>query len=280
MKRPTLLPIALALATFLLLTLALWPQDTPTATVVVASHDLGAGARLTPADLATVTLPAAQAPTDALADPDALVGQSLAVVRYAGEPITPKHLGPTLVLAPDERGIALTVQADTGLAGLLRPGMTVGLVATLQDPTAHRLFAKHLLENLRVLYVSPDFQARPAQPLDPAATPVPTAPAAPRLARQGVIVLAARTQPEPLVFESAQTILHRQLASEEAADSQTAPEPAPAPPDVRWAVPVELLAALNAADAAFTLVLSPADAQPFTSPGLELPTLLTQSAQE
>ncbi len=277
MKRTALLPTALALATFLLLTLALWPQEPPTATGVVASWDLGAGAHLSPADLATVTLPAAQAPTDALADPDALVGQSLAVVRYAGEPITPKHLGPTLVLAPDERGIALTVQADTGLAGLLRPGMSVGLVATLQDPTAHQLFAKHLLENLRVLYVSPDFQARPAQPLDPATTPDPIPPAPPRLARQGVIVLAAKTQPEPLVFESAQAILQRQLAEEE--DAQAA-EAASSPPDVRWAVPVELLAALNAADAAFTLVLSPADAQPFTSPGLELPTLLTQPTQE
>ena len=125
MTKNPIIPILLAIATFALLALTLWPQEEPTAVVVVAARDLGAGSILTPADLKTVVLPLEQAPSDALADPTPLVGESLAVVRYSGEPVTPKHLGPAVVLAPDERGIAVRVEADTGLAGLLRPGMEV-----------------------------------------------------------------------------------------------------------------------------------------------------------
>ncbi len=119
MTKNPIIPILLAIATFALLALTLWPQEEPTAVVVVAARDLGAGSILTPADLKTVVLPLEQAPSDALADPTPLVGESLAVVRYVGEPVTPKHLGPAVVLAPDERGIAVRVEADTGLAGLL-----------------------------------------------------------------------------------------------------------------------------------------------------------------
>jgi pilus assembly protein CpaB len=114
MKRNPILPIVLALLTFALLAVALWPQEAPTATVVVAATDLGAGAVLTPADLKAVIMPLESAPADGVGDPTLLVGQSLAVMRYTGEPVTPRHLGPAVILAPDERGIAVRVQADTG----------------------------------------------------------------------------------------------------------------------------------------------------------------------
>lgn len=159
-KRGVGLPLALGVVTCILLALALWPKTEPQRTVVVAARDLGAGLALAAADLTTATLPAGQAPADALADPAALVGQSLAVVRFAGEPVTARHLGPAVSLQPDERGIAVQVKADTGLAGLLRPGMTVGVVATLagqtQDPAGiqpgviaapvRTVYAKALLE--------------------------------------------------------------------------------------------------------------------------------------
>ncbi len=157
------LPVALGLITAVLLVAALWPKETPQRTVVVAARDLGAGTTLAAADLTTTQIEAARAPADAVADPARLVGQTLAVVRFAGEPVTPRHLGPAVSLAPDERGIAVKVQADTGLAGLLRPGMQVGLVATLADANRD-VYAKSVLEGLRVVYVSPDFQARPYTP--------------------------------------------------------------------------------------------------------------------
>lgn len=283
MHRNPLLPIVLALATFVLLALALWPQEEPTTTVVVAGRDLGAGAILAPADLKTVTLPVEQAPEDAVSDPALLVGESLAVVRYSGEPVTPRHLGPAVILAPDERGVAVQVQADTGLAGLLRPGMMVGVVATLRDQTTDEVYAKSVLEGLRVLYVPPSFQARSPQSTiyqtspDGGYTPPPP-PQEP--VREGVVVLAAGTLPEPVVYEAAEAILLKQLAEEEtieASDGTLATEENGEPPAVTWAVPVELLAALNAADASFTLVLTPEDARPYTTPGLDLASVMSSA---
>ncbi len=83
------LPLLLGAITFALILLALWPKETPTAQVVVAARDLGAGALLTPADLTTITIEAARLPWMPVSDPSPLVGQSLAVVRFSGEPVTP-----------------------------------------------------------------------------------------------------------------------------------------------------------------------------------------------
>jgi len=279
MKRSPILPILLSLLTFVLLAVALWPQEEPTATVVVAAADLGAGAVLTPADLKTVIMPLESAPADGVSDTALLVGQSLSVVRYAGEPVTARHLGPAVILAPDERGIAVRVEADTGLAGLLRPGMEVGIIATLPAPgddfQDNGFFAKSTLEGLRVLYVPPSFQARSTTAVYTTgpdgsfvAPPTPQEPE-----NEGVIVLAAGTLPEPVLFESADAILAREVntGETESTDGEA--------PTVTWAVPVELLAALNAADAAFTLVLMPEDGRGYTSPGFALDQLSAVSDQ-
>ncbi len=137
------LPLLLGAATFVVVALLLWPTEEPMRTLVVAARDLGAGTLL-------ATLPAAQAPADAVDDPALLAGQTLGVVRFAGEPVTLRHLGETVTLAPDERGIAVRVTADTGLAGLLRPGMQVGVVATLPQED-EGLFAKALRRAVRTL---------------------------------------------------------------------------------------------------------------------------------
>ena len=304
-KRRWTLPLALGLITAVLLVAALWPKETPKRTVVVAARDLGAGAALVAADLTTTILDAGQAPADAVADPAKLVGQTLAVVRFAGEPVTPRHLGPAVSLRPDERGIAVQVKADTGLAGLLRPGMTVGVVATLagqtQDPAdiqpgvvaspVRTVYAKALLEGVRVLYVPPEFQARPYTPVTASATVSggqsktgglmgdqgSTTSAAPTTTnlREGVIVLAASTKPISITYQMITTTLPFSdtlglLAGGKAPGGAAAGDVKPAQPIQRLLVPVELLAALNASDASFTLVLAPENAAPYTTIGLSL----------
>lgn len=300
------LPLALGVITCALLALVLWPKQEPQVTVVVAARDLGAGLALAASDLTTAVLPATQAPADAVADPTALVGQSLAVVRFAGEPVTPRHLGPAVSLRPDERGIAVQVKADTGLAGLLRPGMTVGVVATLagqtQDPAdiqpgvvaspVRTVYAKALLEGVRVLYVPPEFQARPYTPVTASATvsggqsksntgllaAQPAASSSSTTAtnlREGVIVLAASTKPISITYQMITTTLPLSdtlglLAGGKAPGGAAAGDVKPAPPIQRLLVPVELLAALNATDASFTLVLAPENAAPYTTIGLSL----------
>jgi hypothetical protein len=136
------------------------------------------------------------------------------------------------------------------------------------------LFAKALLEDLRVLYVPPEFQARPSAPVTAQLTitggessyqpPINS----PQPVEEGVLVLAASTRPVTVTYT---------LEGEEADTPEIVEgEPPPAegePPSVRL-VPVELLAALNAADAAFTLVLTPEDGESYTTAGLSVSSLL------
>ncbi len=298
------LPIALGLITAVLLVAALWPKETPQRTLVVAARDLGAGTTLAAADLTTAQVDAARAPADAVADPGRFVGQTLAVVRFAGEPVTPRHIGPAVTLAPDERGIAVKVQADTGLAGLLRPGMKVGMVATLADGDRD-IYAKSLLEGLRVVYVSPDFQARPYTPATASATvtksgsgalgmdsaPATSSTGNTGTVREGVLVLAASTQAQAVRYETITDTL--KLAAGGlitgtlplTTTATTAPRPTPTvkpkEPPVRWVIPVELIAALNAAqNSSFTLVLLPEAPQLYTTAGLTLADMRNQAASE
>lgn len=301
-KRRWTLPLMLGLITAVLLIAVLWPKEAPTRTVVVAARDLGAGVELATADLTTAQIDAAQAPADAVGDPSRLVGLTLAVVRFAGEPITPRSLGPAVTLAPDERGLAIKVKADTGLAGLLRPGMQVGVIATLAAADVTRdMYAKTVLEGLRVLYVSPDFQARPYTPATASATVNKSGSSAtgPGLGpdnasaassagssgtvREGVLVLAASTQAQPIRYETITDTLTLAaaleitntvaLTSTVPVTLTTAPRAAdvrPAEPTVRWVVPLELLAALNAAGDSLALTLLPGAPQAYITAGANL----------
>lgn len=290
------LSLILGLVTAVLLAAALWPQQEDMVTVVVSARDLGAGATLRAADLSTINLPVSQAPSDAVADPDALLGKSLAVVRFSGEAITPRHIGVAVTLQANERGIAVKVAADTGLAGLIQPGQKVGLVATVQDRQSRQAFAKTLIEDVRVLYVSPSFRARPDQPLTYRASVQngQTAEADAQsqgyqpAASEGIVVLAAITDPMPILYEAQETLHVRAIrkvlglneesltiSDQEDPFGLGASIPEEQPPQVVWGVPVEMIAALNAADASFTLVLQPEDAAPYTTPGFDLKQMLS-----
>lgn len=297
------LPLALGLITAFLLLAVLWPKEAPKKTVVVAARDLGAGQTITVADLSVTEMLAAQAPADAVADPAQLAGQTLAVVRFANEPITLRHLGAAVHLQPNERGIALKVQADTGLAGILRPGMTVGVIATLSAKPAvssgvspdgalyptlqgNTVYAKTVLEGLRVLYVSPDFQARPYQPATASASVKPGASSASGsdtatystgatgTVREGVLLLAASTQPVTLTYTLAAPAVTGVLTGTLPAISGSRRLP------TYTFVPVELLAALNAAGSQFALTLAPDLAQPYNTLGSALDGLLAPTVEQ
>ena len=298
-------PLILAVLTAILLLIMLWPKQEPTATVVVAARDLGAGVTLQASDLRTVTVPRKQAPQDAVGDVQELVGKTLAVVRFQGEPITRRHLGPAVRLAEDEAAVGVRVRMDTGLAGLLRPGMKVGVMATLEDTTTGSVYAKALITGVRVLYVPPEFQARPYEPLTAVADRKTTrVTGGTRAMREGVLVLAASTRPQPLyaLSQEAQDLLgegklalatdgtltvtlgmtatttltdttaladlERERAALEARLDELQPEK-------RYIVPVEALAALNARGDALTLALTPQEQETiFVTAGFDLSALL------
>jgi Flp pilus assembly protein CpaB len=119
----------LAVLTGLRATAAPPPETVP---VTVAARDLGAGARLSAADLTTVDLPPAAVPAGRIRDP---VGHELAGPLRRGAPVTDAAvLGPGLVRARPGL-VALPVRLpDSAMAGLLRVGERVDLLAT--DPAA------------------------------------------------------------------------------------------------------------------------------------------------
>ena len=319
-KRWTL-SVVLGLITAVLLLAVLWPKEEKKVTVAIAARDLGAGTTLAASDLTTTVLAASLAPADAVSDTGKLVGQTLAVVRFAGEPVTPRHLGPAVTLAADERGIAVKVKADTGLAGLLRPGMTVGVIATLTTLETRDVYAKTVLEGLRVLYVPADFQARPYAPatatttVRPGATdrlgmnstpPTTTNPGSSGTVREGVLVLAASTRLQPILYEMVVPITNttaisgtRPISNTTAISGTTVISGTTAisgtvpisgatssdrsdkkqEPMVRWVVPVELLAALNAAGDSLTLTLLPEKPLGYTTTGVNVNALLPQTEE-
>lgn len=274
--------LASGLLAALTLAFALWPRAEAMSPMVVAARDLGAGTVLKASDLETRLFPAQTLHPQALTDPAVLVDRNLAVVRFAGEMIALQHLGPAVDLEPWERGIAVRVRTDSGLAGLLQPGQHVGLVAVASDWQGQneRGYAKALIENVRVLWMSPAFRLRPETflPADDGEAPIP-------LARDGIVVLAASTHPTPILYESQHTLhvraLRRALDAQPAADADETSHPAvdeallqEERPQVVWGVPLEMIAALNHVGASFTLVMQPPAPDAYTTPGFSIDTML------
>lgn len=255
--------------------LALWPKQEAMSPMVVATRDLGAGTQLAATDLQVRMVPAATLPPDALTDPEPLQGQTLSVVRFAGETVALNHLGPAIALAPDERGIAVRVRTDSGLAGLLQPGQRVGLVAVVSDWQGQnqRGYAKALIENVRVLWIAPSFRLHPDSflPDSPDATPQP-------VAREGIIVLAVSTLPEPVLYDTQHTLHVRALRRAQEARSPDDDNLAAIDPElleedlpaVIWSVPLEMIASLNHIGASFMLVLQPPNPDPWSTPGFSI----------
>lgn len=112
------------------------PARPVTTTVLVASHDLAGGARLSRSDLRLARLPPAAVPGGALRTVGEAVGQTLASPVRANEPLTDVRLvGARLVDAVGAGLVATPVRlADAAVAGLLRPGDRVDVLAAPADP--------------------------------------------------------------------------------------------------------------------------------------------------
>jgi pilus assembly protein CpaB len=107
------------------------PAGTP---VLLASHDLAAGATLAADDVQVVARPAGQLPSNALTAPGDVVGRVLASAARRGEVLTDLRLvGPSLVdaLAPGEVAIGVRV-ADAAAAALVGPGDQVDVLVAVE----------------------------------------------------------------------------------------------------------------------------------------------------
>lgn len=248
------LPIILAVVAFFVILLMIQPPAQ--AEIPVAAADLPAGHVITDADLASVSMPQSAVPTDAVRKRDEAVGQALTTDRAKGDWILKTQLGQKPVLLnPDERAVSVLVNDASGLAGMLRPGDKVGVTAVISSDMGW--YSKATVENLRVLYVDPNFRAQ--NDAEPAVvTPDPLTGSAAQRQRQtaGAVVLAVPTSLQAVVYDFA--------GVPDAPPSQT-----------RQVNAIELLAALSGSgQTSLSLYLMPDNPKPFTSPGLLLPQLV------
>lgn len=156
-RSPALLArrVAAALLAVVALVLALRPGPAADAAapqlqpVVVAARSLDAGRALETGDLALGRYPPGTAPAGVVAEPDMLIGRVLAGPVRPGEPLTDTRLvGPGLTsLLPDGQVAAPVRLADLAVAGLVRTGDRVDVLATGPDATE----AETLASGVRVL---------------------------------------------------------------------------------------------------------------------------------
>lgn len=105
------------------------PPPGRTVAVLAAAHDLAGGARLRPADLATVRLPPSVVPSGAVRA--AAAGRVLAAPMRRGEPLTDTRLlGPGLLSGYGAGLVAAPVRiADADAVALLHPGDRIDVLA-------------------------------------------------------------------------------------------------------------------------------------------------------
>lgn len=253
------LPIVLAAIAFIVVLLVLSP--TPEEDVLVAAYDLPMGHVITSNDFFLASFPTDMIPEDAIKNPDQVVGMSLMIGRSEGDIIRLSNIGTEpMALAPNERAVAVTVNNASGLAGLLRPGDLVGLTAVIESSgvaVESGTYSKAAVENLRVLYLSPDFLAT-ADGANVVTTTTDNTTATTRTERknEGALVLAVRITEETIIYDF--TNVEPELGVKE-----------------RVVNVIEMLNALEASsNAKLFLYLMPRNAEKMVTSGLWLPELI------
>ena len=252
-----LLPILLAAVAFIVVLMILSP--TPEESVLVAAYDLSMGHVMENGDVAYATFPNDMVPEDAVYDPALIAGLTLLTGRSQGDIIRLSNIGSEpMALAPNERAVAITVNNASGLAGLLRAGDKVGVTAVIDLTGAgdNGTYSKVAIENLRVLYLSPDFQATEAESVITTETDNTTATVTKDRKTEGALVLAVPVASETIVYEFAE--VEPELGTQ-----------------LRTVNVVEMLIALEASDnAKLYLYLMPREAEDMVTSGLWLPELV------
>lgn len=106
-------------------------------------------------DLGEVSLPQKWAPSSALTDPSQAVGLVSQVALPAGTELEQGMLTPQAALTPGQREIAVLIDPETGVAGLLTPGALVDIVATFQaKQQGAKSFAEVVVPSVEVLKVT------------------------------------------------------------------------------------------------------------------------------
>lgn len=249
-----ILPLAVAVVVFLAAIVLLQPE--PTTAVVVAAVDMASGHVITAEDISLQEYPQDLVPADTFSGSDQVVGKTLATGRAAGDIIRDINLGEPVKLEANERAVAVRVTDSAGLAGLVKPGDTVGIVATVnvQDPGGKSgSFSKATIEPLRVLYLSPEFEALDVD-MEVELDTITGLAQTERREKEGTVLLAVPTDAQVLVYDFSTRLAQNKVI---------------------WVNAIELLAALDSSGgSSLSLYMVPEGAQAFDTSGLFLPDLV------
>ncbi len=146
--------------------------------IVIAARPIAVGARLTENDVKLAKVRSADALPGAMTKIEDAVGQVISVQRLTGDQVTSAMLGGQAIsaisaaLAPDHRAVAVTVTRSGGLAGIVRPGDMVTLIAVIEPDKSGQ--SSGFGYPIAPTY-DPNFPPTAVPTVDPLITPAPTA---------------------------------------------------------------------------------------------------------
>jgi pilus assembly protein CpaB len=109
--------------------------------------------RVTPSMVEVVEVPERWLPDTVLRSPAELRNRVAASLLRAGSYVQQDMLEEPPVLRPDERELAITIDAETGVAGKIRPGDLVDIYATFEGGETAPPSARLVVANVRVVEV-------------------------------------------------------------------------------------------------------------------------------
>lgn len=115
--------------------------------------DVQPHARVTPSMVEVVEVPERWLPDTVLRSPAELRNRVAASLLRAGSYVQQDMLEDPPVLRPDERELAITIDAETGVAGKIRPGDLVDIYATYEGTDTEPPRARLVVANIRVVEV-------------------------------------------------------------------------------------------------------------------------------
>lgn len=222
------------------------PAVTETKPVLIASVDIHARDKITPAMLTKVTKPVTQIEPGALADPHAAEGDMALVAIREGSTITdseigqPAQVGITAKLRPGMRAVSIPMDLVKSVSGLVEPGDRVDVMASVvhgnkNPPT------RTIIRGALVLAVNSELQPDAQPSSQPAGQPAPNGPSAPEVVTLGV----TPDQADLLTFADFNTTLRLALRSPNEPIRSYGAEPLQMPTDTPAAPPPSNVAPPN-----------------------------------
>jgi pilus assembly protein CpaB len=153
------------------------PVAMETLPVVVAQNELLPGVAITAKDIVVMDWPRATAmnATNLFSDTQSLVGRVVSQPIHPNEPVTLDRLasatskgGLPVIIPPGMRAVTVAVSEIVGVAGFVKPGDWVDVIATFDEGSGDKAqqVTRTVLQRVQVLAIAQDSSLTPANPVE------------------------------------------------------------------------------------------------------------------